>query len=190
MQTCYSPGKPQDPPIRPGCRSNKSRRGSANKSPPAAGGSRSRPYAPVQNAVIAGKKIYFWRKKMKKSKFKLFAALLLAAAMTVLSLSGAAPVLADETAAILANAANLPPYIPHPRVMTKTTLTRFAHSLNRPIQTAFATVKSSIPTVTILTTPKVGAHCSLMNGALSTKRISIGKKWTESTACLRSISPI
>ena len=39
---------------------------------------------------------------MKKSKFKLIAALLLAAAMTVLSLSGAAPVLADETAAILA----------------------------------------------------------------------------------------
>lgn len=108
MQTCYSPGKPQDPPIRPGCRSNKSRRGSANKSPPAAGGSRPRPYAPVQNAGIAGKKIYFWRKKMKKSKFKLFAALLLAAAMTVLSLSGAAPVLADETAAILANAAKSP----------------------------------------------------------------------------------
>ena len=43
---------------------------------------------------------------MKKSKFKLFAALLLAAAMTVLSLSGA--VLADETAAILANAAKSP----------------------------------------------------------------------------------
>ena len=45
---------------------------------------------------------------MKKSKFKLFAALLLAAAMTVLSLSGAVPVLADETAAILANAAKSP----------------------------------------------------------------------------------
>ena len=45
---------------------------------------------------------------MKKSKFKLIAALLLAAAMTVLSLSGAAPVLADETAAILANAAKSP----------------------------------------------------------------------------------
>lgn len=43
-----------------------------------------------------------------KSKFKLFAALLLAAAMTVLSLSGAAPVLADETAAIFANAAKSP----------------------------------------------------------------------------------
>ena len=182
MQTCYSPGKPQDPPIRPGCRSNKSRRGSANKSPPAAGGSRPRPYAPVQNAVIAGKKIYFWRKKMKKSKFKLIAALLLAAAMTVLSLSGAAPVLADETAAILANAAKSPAVHTAPEGYDQ-------NDFNK-VQTAFATAKSSIPTVTILTTPKVGAHCSLMNGALSTKRISIGKKWTESTACLRSISPI
>ena len=118
---------------------------------------------------------------MKKSKFKLFAALLLAAAMTVLSLSGAVPVLADETAAILANAAKSPAVHTAPEGYDQNDFNKVR---------TFATAKSSIPTVTILTTPKVGAHCSLMNGALSTKRISIGKKWTESTACLRSISPI
>lgn len=111
--------------------------------------------------------------------------------MTVLSLSGAAPVLADETAAILANAAKSPAVHTAPEGYDQNDFNKVRTFLEQTDSNGIRQpAKSSIPTVTILTTPKVGAHCSLMNGALSTKRISIGKKWTESTACLRSISPI
>ena len=126
---------------------------------------------------------------MKQSKFKLFAALLLAAAMTVLSLSGAAPVLADETAAILANAAKSPAVHTAPEGYDQNDFNKVRTFLEQTDSNGIRNGEK-LPTVTILTTPKVGAHCSLMNGALSTKRISIGKKWTESTACLRSILPI
>ena len=127
---------------------------------------------------------------MKKSKFKLFAALLLAAAMTVLSLSGAVPVLADETAAILANAAKSPAVHTAPEGYDQNDFNKVRTFLEQTDSNGIRNGEKLNPMVTILTTPKVGAHCSLMNGALSTKRISIGKKWTESTACLRSISPI
>ncbi|HAY19373.1 MAG TPA: hypothetical protein DCY17_00810 [Clostridiales bacterium] len=57
------PANIKNPPIRPGCCNNKSRRGSANKRRPAAGGFRPRPCTAVQNAALRAKILFFGGKR-------------------------------------------------------------------------------------------------------------------------------